>query len=185
MVVNHQAKIGRSRFSLKINIPDMDAFGCFLLIPRFWRRKVVRRSQGLTRCQNRNRKSLRAAFTLIEVLLVLVILSVIIGLVVVNIGGTTNNAYKSLAKTQVANLSNHVNRYQLMVGSLPSSLNDLYEQPSNLADPTKWDQVIEKPVPPDPWNHAYEYKVTGADFEIRSFGPDGQANTADDITNKS
>ena len=131
-----------------------------------------------------HRRQTNAGFTLIEVLLVLVILSVIIGLVVVNIGGTTNNAYKSLTRTQVQNVSQQIKRYQLMVGTLPSSLDDLYTEPSNLADKSKWDPVIDKPVPPDPWGHAYEYKVTGADFEIKSNGPDGQPSTEDDISNK-
>ena len=143
---------------------------------------VPRISTARRRCERRI--SLRSGFTLIEVMLVLVILSVIMGLVVVNASSVLGRNKESAAKTQVQMLGNHVNTYLLTVGSLPSSLSDLYEQPSNIPDPTKWSRIIQEPVQPDPWNNPYELKVSGNDFEIRSYGPDGQANTQDDITNK-
>lgn len=33
----------------------------------------------------------------------------------------------------------------------------------------------------DPWNHPYEYEGTRASFVLRSNGPDGKPNTADDV----
>ena len=33
------------------------------------------------------------------------------------------------------------------------------------------------------WGNAFEYKVDGKKYTIRSAGPDGQMNTEDDITN--
>jgi general secretion pathway protein G len=58
----------------------------------------------------------------------------------------------------------------------------LYEKPSDLADPTKWMQVSNEPIPADPWGRPYQYKLNGDKFEIRSLGPDGQENTDDDVT---
>lgn len=129
------------------------------------------------------RRSNRRAFTLIEILLVLAILVVVAGVVTVNAIGVSDDANKKFAKTQIAALSGFVNQYRLSVGSLPTSLDSLYTQPGDIADPTKWTQLVDKPVPPDPWNRPYEYKINGSKFEIRSVGPDGQSNTPDDITN--
>lgn len=125
----------------------------------------------------------RAGFTLLEILLVVTILAVIGGLVVTNIFSAQDKAFQNLAKNQISALEQHLDNYRLNVGSYPNSLDDLHVQPGNLADPTRWVQVLKKPVGPDPWNHPYEYKVNGNTVEIRCSGPDGQSNTEDDITN--
>lgn len=133
-------------------------------------RKMIRRQRN------------RAGFTLIEVLLVLAILVVVAGAVVINAVGVSDDANKKFAKTQISSLSAFVNQYRLTVGSLPSSLEALYTQPSDLADASKWVQIMDKPLGLDPWNHPYEYTINGSKFEIRCIGPDGQSNTPDDIT---
>lgn len=78
-------------------------------------------------------------------------------------------------------LSTSLKEYQILVGDLPDNLDALYVQPSNV-DASVWVQKLDKPVPMDPWNHAYEYKRNGSSFELRSVGPDGQSGSADDIT---
>jgi general secretion pathway protein G len=130
----------------------------------------------------RSRRRSARGFTLIEVLLVLAILLVVAGAVVVNAVSVSDDANKKFAKSQIASLTNSVNLYRLQVGALPSTLDALYNQPTDLADPSKWSRVLDKPVPADPWNRPYEYKLSGSTFEIRCLGPDGQANTEDDIT---
>jgi general secretion pathway protein G len=125
----------------------------------------------------------RSAFTLIEVLLVLAILVVVAGFVTFNVIGVADEANKKAAKVQIANLASFVNTYRLTVGSFPSTLDALYTQPSDLQDVSKWTQLSAKPIPPDPWGRAYEFKIDGSKFEIRSVGPDGQSNTPDDIVN--
>jgi general secretion pathway protein G len=127
-------------------------------------------------------KKTRRGFTLIEVLLVLAILVVVAGAVVINTLGVSDKAKVQFAKSEVSRLSNFVKTYHLTVGSLPPTLDALFTAPSDLADPSKWTAILDKPVAPDPWNHPYEYKIEGSKFEIRSLGPDGQSNTEDDIT---
>lgn len=140
----------------------------------------MRRLPSQYRRANKNRRG----FTLMEIMLVLVIISILAGLTIVSTTGFLSGAKKNAARAEVSNLSQMINSYMLMVGTLPTSLKDLYEQPSNLADPTKWDQVSDKPIGNDPWGNEYVYTVNGNKFEIRSNGADGQANTADDISNK-
>jgi len=129
----------------------------------------------------RHRQAARGGFTLMEVMLVLVIIAAIAGIAVVNMGSVRVRAFTQTAKAEMSILKGLISQYDLNIGSLPSTLEALYEQPSDLADPTKWIKVSQNPIKPDPWNHPYEYKVNGAEFEIRSLGPDGQSGTEDDI----
>ncbi|MEM8735305.1 MAG: type II secretion system major pseudopilin GspG [Planctomycetota bacterium] len=134
----------------------------------------------------RTRKSLRrSAFTLLEVMLVLVILAAIAGIAVVNLGGFQDRAFEKLAKTDISALKQSLEAYRLEVGQYPTQLNDLHEQPSDLADPTKWMQVRKDPIDPDPWGNEYEYENNGSDFVITSAGPNGKIGDDDDISNKS
>ena len=131
-----------------------------------------------------HRRGRRNAFTLLEVMVVLVILAAIAGIAVVNLGAFQDNAYKKIAKTDIAGLKTALEAYRLEIGQYPNQLNDLYEQPSDLADPSKWMQIRKEPIKPDPWGNTYEYENTGADFVIRSLGPDGKSGTEDDISSQ-
>ncbi len=124
----------------------------------------------------------RSAFTLLEVMLVLVIIAAIAGIAVVNIGGIQERSYRRIASTQISNMGNMLEQYKLEMGSYPAQLSALHEMPSDLADPSKWVQYLTEPVQADPWGRAYEYTLNGAAYEIRSLGPDGQSGNEDDIT---
>ena len=115
-------------------------------------------------------------------MLVLVIIAAIAGIAVVNIGSFQEKAFRRTATAEISNLKTMLDSYKLEVGSYPAQLSALYEQPSDLADPTKWMQISKKPIKPDPWGRPYEYTVNGADFELRSLGPDGQSGNEDDVT---
>ncbi|MCA9133024.1 MAG: type II secretion system protein GspG [Planctomycetales bacterium] len=132
--------------------------------------------------RSRRRTLQRSAFTLLEVMLVLVIIAAIAGIAVVNIGGFQTSAYKKTAAAEISQLKTMLETYKLEVGSYPSQLEHLYEQPSDLADPGKWMQIKNEPIKPDPWGHPYEYSLNGAVFTLKSLGPDGQSGTEDDIT---
>lgn len=122
----------------------------------------------------------RLAFTLLEVMLVLVILAAIAGIAVMNVGGIRTGAFNKTAAAQVSNLKNFLEQYKLNVGTYPQTLEALYTAPSD-ADPAKWIQLMRDPVPMDPWEMPYEYKVNGDTYELRSMGPDKQSGTEDDI----
>jgi general secretion pathway protein G len=129
----------------------------------------------------RQRRAMRRGFTLMEVMLVLVIIAAIAGIAVVNIGGLRGEAFKKTAKADISNLKNMLSQYEMMVGTYPSALQDLHEQPSDLQDPSKWVKIARDAIKPDPWQHPYEYKLNGGEYELRSLGPDGQSGTDDDI----
>ncbi len=142
---------------------------------------MLRRSQATQKCTR------RAAFTLIEVLLVLIIL-VILGSLAINVfTGTQDRANINAAKAQVGLLSDPINRYRLDMNKYPQSLEDLWEEPSDSTLADKWSGPYVEQLKADPWGNPYQYSAEGKKntnkFDFWSNGPDGQSGTDDDIGN--
>lgn len=131
----------------------------------------------------------RAAFTLIEVLLVLVILVVLAAMVVPYFGQTQEGALKKAAAGDVGTLKRQVSLYKLHTRNYPTSLTDLVEKPSDEAIAKRWEGPYLEggKVPLDPWDREYRFTVPGKHntetFDVWSVGPDGQDGTEDDIGN--
>ena len=130
----------------------------------------------------RQRSRSRAAFTLLEVLLVLIILVIIGGIVTVNFVGIQQGAQEQSAETQLNQVKGAIKLYQLQVGTLPSNLEALREKPGDIADPTRWKgPYFDEEIPADPWGNNYKYSPNGTSFELRSAGADGQEGSEDDV----
>jgi general secretion pathway protein G len=147
---------------------------------------MLRRSQN-HRPQNHRRKIPRSAFTLIEVLLVLIIL-VILGSLAVNVFiGTQDKANINAAKAQVGLLSTPISLYHLNMNKYPQKLADLWEEPSDSTLADKWGGPYVEKLKPDPWGNPYQYVAEGKKnsnkFDFWSNGPDGKSGTDDDIGN--
>ena len=133
----------------------------------------------------RNRS--QRAFTLIELLLVLVILGILAAIVVPKFAGRTEQAREAAAKTQVANFSTALDAFEVDNGYYPkgkSGLNDLVVAPR---DAQNWKGPYLKDIPNDPWQKPYVYQAPGkhnvTSYDLASMGPDGRENTEDDVTN--
>jgi general secretion pathway protein G len=140
---------------------------------------------------SRTRQRLNGAktgFTLVELLLVLVILAMLAAIVVPKFSGRTEQAKLTSAKTQISNLETALDAYETDCGGYPQGsdgLRSLTEKPGTCDD---WrGPYMKKGIPPDPWGHPYVYECPGKhdekSYDLMSAGPDGQAGTADDITN--
>ena len=130
------------------------------------------------------RPTRRAAFTLLELLLVLSILVVIGGIVLVNITGAQQEANVNATTTQLNSLKSNIQMYQIRMNSLPETLEALRDGPSDSAKQAKWVAPIITEIPTDAWGNELVYSVNGNEYEIRSGGIDGQVNTEDDIVIK-
>jgi general secretion pathway protein G len=135
------------------------------------------------------RRRRNSAFTLIELLLVLVILAVLAAIVVPRLVGRGEDARKTAAKTDVTNLAKVLGIYEQDVGSYPDDgqgLSVLVKNPGNVAN---WKGPYLEPaeLPKDPWGHDYLYKKGGSHnptgVDVWSWGPDGKDGTEDDIGN--
>lgn len=128
----------------------------------------------------RKRRSLvRSAFTLMEVMLVLVIIAAIAGLAITNFAGYQDRASLREAQSRVSILKNAVESYKIEMRVYPPDLESLHTKPAN-AD-ANWMQILKQPPPKDPWGNPYQYTNNGDSFDLRSLGKDG-TQSDDDVT---
>lgn len=139
--------------------------------------------------QNPNTTSRGAsAFTLIELLLVLVILGILAAIVVPKFSGRTEQARVTAAKSQIATFSTALDAFEVDNGFYPkgkSGLSDLVTQPR---DAQNWKgPYMKNEIPLDPWGNAYIYEFPGKrnanSYDLMSMGPDGRSGGDDDISN--
>ena len=129
-----------------------------------------------------SRKPRARGFTLLELLLVLAILVVIGGIVGTNLIGASAAANADATRAQLNSLKNNIQMYQIRMNSLPQTLEELRDGPSDAAKQSKWVAPIITEIPGDAWGNPIDYTVNGNSYELRSAGIDGQSNTDDDIT---
>jgi general secretion pathway protein G len=134
------------------------------------------------------RSRTRRAFTLIELLLVLMIVAILAGLVVPRFVSRPEQAKKTAAAADIGNLSLAINSFQIDCGRFPTNeegLRALMEQPSNA---NGWNgPYLQRQVFSDPWETPYVYRCPGQhntkDFDLFSCGTDRQEGGGDDIDN--
>ena len=127
-------------------------------------------------------------FTLIEVMVVVVILSILAAVIVPNIMSRPEQARITKAKQDIRVLESALQTYKLDNYSYPSTdqgLDSLVHKPSGQPEPKNWKQggYIAR-LPADPWGHPYQYLNPGqhGEIDVYSLGPDAQSND-DDIGN--
>jgi general secretion pathway protein G len=130
-------------------------------------------------------------FTLVELLVVLVILSLIMGLVGPRVLNYLTDARVRSTKLQIDSLSAALDLFYLDNGRYPSQSEGLQALITRSTSAEHWNgpYLQQSAVPLDPWGHAYDYHVPGdkKPYAIVSLGSDGrQGGTGDaaDITNK-
>jgi len=130
------------------------------------------------------RKNYRNAFTLVELLVVIVIIALLSSLVAPKFFGKLDNAKVKTAYTQMQMLSQALDSFRLDVGRYPTTeegLKTLWVKDSNVKN---WDgPYLPKPVKEDPWGNSYHYKKPGKngnEYDLYSFGSDGKEGGSDD-----
>lgn len=139
-------------------------------------------------CGRAGRRAAQRAFTLVELLLVLVILGILAALVLPKFTGRTEQARVTAAQTQISTFGTALDAFEVDTGSYPRGQDGLGQLVGAPADVQNWrGPYLKSDIPLDPWGHPYIYEFPGrmnpSGYDIRSMGPDGQANTADDIVN--
>jgi general secretion pathway protein G len=134
----------------------------------------------LAGADRRRRSGVRAGFTLIEILVVIVVIAILATLVAPNIFSNVGAAKSATAKSQIEMLGAALDAYRLDNGSYPTTqqgLNALWEKPT-IDPPPNWrSPYLRKAVPLDPWTHAYVYVFPGEQnptgYDLISYGADG------------
>ncbi|MBI4323999.1 MAG: type II secretion system major pseudopilin GspG [Chloroflexi bacterium] len=139
------------------------------------------------KAQFKNRS--RSAFTLVELLLVLVILGTLAAIVVPKFSGRTEQARVTATQAQIANFGVALDSFEVDNGYYPkgkNGLQDLVVQPRDTT--TSWrGPYVKGEIPKDPWGNDYIYECPGKHnekaYDLMSAGPDGRVGGDDDITN--
>jgi len=123
-----------------------------------------------------------AAFTLVELILVITILGLLAAIVASNIMSHAAEAKQKAALVQIRNFEDGLQVFYLDNGFYPSTeqgLKALVEKPTTGRAPPKWREggyLERRAIPTDPWGNDYLYiqpGTHGEPFDIISFGADG------------
>ncbi len=138
---------------------------------------------------NDNRNSERG-FTLIELIVVLVILTMLAALVAPNVFRHLAESKTKIAALQIAEFEGALQTFALDVGRYPTTSEGLEALVSNPGGLDSWHgPYLKKALPMDPWGKPYVYRYPGThnnEFDLFSYGPDGvEGGEGDnaDITN--
>ena len=140
----------------------------------------------------KKRTVVRAGFTLIEILLVILILAMLAGVAIVTFSGTREGAKIDTTKLMLTEIetsldifNSHMNRYP----TTDEGLDALRKKPADEEVAKKWRGPYLKKQPKDAWDKALHYELVedstsetgGLKYKLWSEGPDKQNETDDDI----
>jgi general secretion pathway protein G len=127
-----------------------------------------------------------SAFTLVEMLLVLVILSTLAAIVYPNVTKQSTRARIAATKTQIAAFRAALAAFEIDNGHFPQGRNGLLELVQRPREAQNWrGPYLDGGIPKDRWGHEFLYECPGKHnpetYDIVSMGPDGALGTEDDI----
>jgi general secretion pathway protein G len=122
---------------------------------------------------------MKRAFTIIEVIVIVVILGIIATLIVPRLFQRIGQSRTGLAEANAASLANQVSAYSIDHGKPGpgSTIDILWERPQGVAA-DQWEPYVQSPdALIDPWGEKFVLRVPGEknfDFDVVSYGSDKQ-----------
>jgi general secretion pathway protein G len=137
--------------------------------------------------RKQRKRYVRYGFTMVELMAILIIIGLLATVVATKVVSKVEQGRIITTKANLKILSSAVNQFRMDTGRFPSEelgLMELIEQPTDVIiwEPGGYLDTTELPL--DGWNHEFKYELypeSGKEFVIRSFGPDGEEGTEDDL----
>ena len=120
---------------------------------------------------------MKKAFSLIELMIVIIILGLLASLVMPNLIGQSEQAKRKLVCVQMHALADSLKTFKIVNGVYPSTIEGLNALISN-PNPSLYTSypnggfIDGKKLPTDPWKNSYIYVKTSDGFDIVSLGAD-------------
>ena len=136
---------------------------------------------------NSRKKHFRYGFTMVELMAMLIIIGLLATLVVTKVATKIDQARITTTKANLKILHSAVNQFKMDTSRFPTEelgLLELIEMPNDVINWEPGGYLETTELPPDGWGNEYKYELfpeSGKQFVIRSFGPDGEEGTEDDL----
>ncbi|MCB1045260.1 MAG: type II secretion system major pseudopilin GspG [Acidobacteria bacterium] len=120
------------------------------------------------------------AFTLIEMMAVVVIIGIVAAMLAVNVIGRVPVAKQKVALQDLRTLEQAIALYRMDTGSIPPELADLVNAPQEKGD---WNGPYLPRMPVDPWGSPYRYDRSigaGRDYQVWTYGADRKEGGVED-----
>ncbi|MFA6135168.1 MAG: type II secretion system major pseudopilin GspG [Phycisphaerae bacterium] len=115
----------------------------------------------------------QAAFSLVEIMVVIVIIGLLASVVTLNVRGYLNKAKANTARQEIATVVQALETFYATYGRYPTNEEgiEVLTKPGE-----KLPEQLLKSVPVDPWGHPYQYNCPGrtGPFEVICYGSDGR-----------
>ncbi len=133
----------------------------------------------MRKAENLAVQSMKAGFTLVELLVVVAILGILGAIGMQGVTGHIDKTRKTAAKTAVDTIKGAITNYMIdkKKSTPPSDLKVLIEENGDEAAFLEGGEGALF----DPWDTEYKLEVKGKKFVVISAGPDGSFGTEDDI----
>lgn len=138
------------------------------------------------------RRGLRAAFTLIEVMIVITIIVLLGAIVGISLFTQRDEAKVGIATAQMQQIEAALKNFRFDFDRYPTDQEGLAvlwnkETLDQEAPQDKWKKYLEKPIDKDHWGQPWGYRQVSergdeSTYDLWSNGPDKEEGTEDDIT---
>lgn len=124
------------------------------------------------------RRDRQGGFTLVELLVVLVIMSLVMGLVGPRVLSYLSSSRERAARLQIQSFATALDLFFLDMGRYPTAPEGLEALVKAPAGQGRWagPYIQQGEVPTDPWGNRYEYRTPGRTkgYAVASLGSDGK-----------